>query len=409
VLNQPFSGRIAVVGGTPPYSFATFGELPAGLGAIDTNTGMVSGMPTTANAYQFTVLVKDSSSPPQSASQAFVMTVMPPVRNDTPATATSIPGNITVAGSISPYIDPPNDAPLAADTDYYKLVSFPGATVHVETTAKRTNSSNPLDTVIEIVDGNGIRLNNCRQPGDTSSTFTSSCINDDISDNPHVQDSALDFQVPGSNNSPTTFYVHVFDFRGDARPDMTYLLQVSGAMMPLTVAPSTLRPAARGNPYGGNVISQNGTGAVTWSLAPGSNLPPGLTLDNNGFVHGTPSTDGTFSFAVQVTDSGSPAQTATGQETIQVVEPITITSPATLPDACVNQPYIFVAQRTGGVPPTGWGLNNLPFAGLLLNFSSGVLSGTPTVTGTFTGTLSTSDATQTNASQQITLTVKQCP
>jgi hypothetical protein len=34
------------------------------------------------------------------------------------------------------------------------------------------------------------------------------------------KDSALDFKAPGAANTNTTFYVHVFDWRGDARPDM---------------------------------------------------------------------------------------------------------------------------------------------------------------------------------------------
>ena len=35
----------------------------------------------------------------------------------------------------------------------------------------------------------------------------------------------LGFRVPGSSG-PVTFYLHVFDFWGNARPDMFYILTV---------------------------------------------------------------------------------------------------------------------------------------------------------------------------------------
>lgn len=233
LINRPFSGRVVALGGVPPYKFALFAltSLPAGL-SLDARTGMVTGTPNTAGTYLFNIQATDSNSIAQSAVGSFNLTVAQPIgRNDTPATATLI-GNGSYSASISPYVDPPNGAPLAADNDYYKVVSAGTATVHIETSAKRTNPNNPLDTVIEIVDGNGVRLNTCRQPGDTSTTFAGPCINDDISASPHIQDSALDFQVPGASNTSTTFYIHVFDWRGDARPDMTYFLQVSGAITP---------------------------------------------------------------------------------------------------------------------------------------------------------------------------------
>ncbi len=233
VVNRPFSGKAIALGGISPYSFALANglALPTGL-SLDKSSGVVSGTPTVAGEYTFFLSVSDAGSPGQTVSQFFDITVGPALgRNDSPLTATAI-GNGTFQASISPYIDPPNGVPAAGDSDYFKLVSLGGATVHVETFAKRNNVNNPLDTVIEIVDANGARLNSCREPGDTSTNFTSNCINDDLSPNPHVQDSAIDFQVPGPSTTPTTFYVHVFDWRGDARPDMTYSLQVSGVANP---------------------------------------------------------------------------------------------------------------------------------------------------------------------------------
>ncbi len=410
--NRPFNGRVIATGGIPPYHFALVSgsSLPPGLSPIDPNSGQTNGTPATLGTFLFTVSATDSSLPPQSANGTLVVTVAQPLgRNDTVTSATPI-GNGMISATISPYIDPPDNAPLAADSDYYKLVSLAGTgtPVHLETQAQRWAGGNPLDTVIEIVDGNGNRYSTCRQPGDTSSTFTSGCINDDIGGNPSVLDSALDFQVPGTTNSATTFYVHVLDWRGDARPDMNYALVVSGATSPLSIAVTPLLPAARGLSYSQQLSSADGIGSVSWSKA-GGTLPPGLALSTTGAITGVATSDGTYSFTVRASDSGNPPQTTTAQEVIQVAEPVKITSSATMPDACVNQPYTFAPQKSGGVPPLSWGFASNMWVGISLDNSTGVFSGSSSVTGTFQGYLAVVDATTHGDSQNVTLTVKQCP
>ena len=410
--NRPFNGAVIATGGIPPYHFALVSgsSMPPGLSPIDPNSGQTNGTPTTLGTFLFTVSATDFSSPPQSANGTMVVTVAKPLgRNDTVATATPI-GNGIISATISPYIDPPDNAPLAADNDYYKLVSLAGTAtpVHLETQAQRWIGGNPLDTVIEVVDGNGTRYSTCRQPGDTSSNFTSACINDDIGGSPPVLDSALDFQVPGVTNSAITFYVHVLDWRGEARPDMNYSLVVSGAVSPLSIVATPLLPATRGLSYSQQLSSADSIGTVSWSKASG-NLPPGLTLSTTGAITGIATADGTYSFTVKASDSGNPPQTATAQEVIQVAEPIKITSPATMPDACVDRPYAFAPQSSGGVPPLSWGFTSNMWVSISLDNSTGAFSGTASVTGTFMGRLAVTDATTNFDSQNVTLTVKQCP
>lgn len=409
LLNRVFSGSVIAKGGIPPYKFSlASGSLPPGLSSIDPSSGQFSGTPTTLGNYFFTVNVTDSSGTPQSTQASFPITVSTPLgRNDSPSTATPI-GNGQFMASISPYIDPPDNAPLPNDNDYYKLVSLSGATVHVETFAQRFFSVNPLDTVIEIVDGNGNQQTACRQPGDTSSNFASLCVNDDNAPQ-NTTDSALDFQVPGPTNTATTFYVHVLDWRGDARPDMAYELEVSGLVAPMSIQTTSLLPAARGLAYSQQLSANNPIGSVSWILSSGA-LPPGISLNSSGALSGSATTDGTYSFKILATDSGNPPQTATAQYTIQVVDPVKITSPAVWPDACVNQPYTFAVQTSGGAPPFGWSfVSNGLWVTVGLDQSTGIFSGSPNATGTFFGTVGVFDATQTSASQNVTLTVKTCP
>jgi hypothetical protein len=408
LLNRPFNGRVIALGGIPPYTFSVqSGTVPAGLGAIDPHSGQISGTPTTAGSAVFTVGVTDSNTPPSTASTNFGITVSAPLgRNDTPATATPI-GNELIQASISPYIDPPENAPLPGDNDYYKAVSLSGAVVHVETLAQRFFSANFLDSVIEIVDGNGNQQTTCNQAGVTNQSFNSPCVDDDIP-NPPTTDSALDFKVPGPTNTATTFYIHVLDWRGDARPDLRYGLEVSGLVAPLSISQTSVIPASRGLSYSQQLSALNPIGTATWTIQSGS-LPPGLNLSSSGAITGMATTDGSYTFTVLATDAGNPPQTATAQYTLKVVEPVQITSPAVWPDACVNQPYTFAMQTSGGAPPFGWSFVSNSWVLVGLDQSTGIFSGSPNATGTFHGSVGVFDATQNSVSQNVTLTVNQCP
>jgi hypothetical protein len=151
--------------------------------------------------------------------------------NDSIARATPISdGNYTV--SISPYAAPPDSATSVPDTDYYRIVGTVGSMVQIQVNVGVTISTLPLDPVLEIVDGNGVRLNSCRLPGDTSNNFNSNCLNDDIDPGVNLN-SQLEIKVPGTPGTQTPIFAYVLDWRGDARPDMMYYLAGSGSVTPL--------------------------------------------------------------------------------------------------------------------------------------------------------------------------------
>ena len=59
-VGVPYSSSLAVSGGCTPYTFSIIaGSLPAGL-TLNTNTGAITGTPTTANTYTYTAQVTDS-------------------------------------------------------------------------------------------------------------------------------------------------------------------------------------------------------------------------------------------------------------------------------------------------------------------------------------------------------------
>lgn len=72
-------------------------------------------------------------------------------------------------------------------------------------------------------------------------------------------------------------------------------------------------------PFTWKFQAQGGTPPYSWSLqvARGT-LPPGLTMDGEGRVLGTPTANGTFTFSLQIFDSAIPPRTATRAESLQV-------------------------------------------------------------------------------------------
>src|SRR5580658_1976509 len=62
-VGQPYSQTHTGSGGTMPYACTFVGTLPAGT-ALDPKNGAVSGTPTAAGPYSYTVKINDSSSPP---------------------------------------------------------------------------------------------------------------------------------------------------------------------------------------------------------------------------------------------------------------------------------------------------------------------------------------------------------
>ena len=69
----------------------------------------------------------------------------------------------------------------------------------------------------------------------------------------------------------------------------------------LVITTTSLSDGAVGTAYSATLGATGGSGTYTWSLSSGS-LPGGLTLGSTGSISGTPTTAGSFSFTVGVTD-----------------------------------------------------------------------------------------------------------
>jgi Putative Ig domain len=108
VAGVRYSQNITATGSTGPYAFAiTNGSLPLGL-TLAAN-GVLSGTPTAAGSFNFTVTATDSASSP--GSRAYVLIVAAPALTLSPASGalsgtvgTAFAPTFTVSGGTSPYI-----------------------------------------------------------------------------------------------------------------------------------------------------------------------------------------------------------------------------------------------------------------------------------------------------------------
>lgn len=90
----------------------------------------------------------------------------------------------------------------------------------------------------------------------------------------------------------------------------------------LDITTTSLSNGMVGITYSAQVSANGGTSPYTWSLAAGS-LPAGLSLSTAGVIGGTPTTAGTSSFSVRVTDGKGLSDTQTLNLTIAAAPPAT--------------------------------------------------------------------------------------
>ena len=192
---------------------------------------------------------------------------------------------------------------------------------------------------------------------------------------------------------------------------------VAATSAPLTISTSNLPQATAMASYSGTLTATGGTAPYTWSISTGR-LPAGLSLAaKTGTISGTPTTSGNYSFGVKVTDSSLGLggrrlnKTATATVTMKVAaaaaKPTSLAiTTSSLPSGTQGTAYSNAIAATGGTPPYSWSITSgsLP-AGFSLAASTGLISGTPTASGTFSFTASVSDTSSPVQSKSVNLSL----
>jgi hypothetical protein len=196
------------------------------------------------------------------------------------------------------------------------------------------------------------------------------------------------------------FTIQVTDFSGGVATKV--FTMVIGAGQLLTVTTASLPDGAVNQNYNQPLAATGGTLPLVWSLGSGS-LPPGLTLNvTTGVISGTPTTLGNFVFDVVATDANNVV--ARKSLSINITTPLTITSGNFT--GAVLAAFSQTLTATGGAPPYAWSISSgtLP-AGLQLNSTTGLISGTPSAGGTSQLGVTATDLRNQTATNTISITI----
>ncbi|HXA77106.1 MAG TPA: Ig domain-containing protein [Candidatus Acidoferrales bacterium] len=213
----------------------------------------------------------------------------------------------------------------------------------------------------------------------------------------------------GSGTS--TFTIQVTDSGGAAPVSQQFVITIAPPPA-LTLTPEPLPAGTLNSKYNGLIAPQGGVPPLTWTITSG-NLPPGLTLNSGtGVITGIPIDEShatppvvypaIYTFFVQVQDSSlptpqkAPAAPAQFSITVQVPQPLVITTQSPLASGATGNAYSATLNASGGVTPYTWSViqGQLP-AGLVLSSQAngtGTITGTPTLVTTSTFTLQVTDS-----------------
>ncbi|RSV29025.1 putative Ig domain-containing protein [Sphingomonas sp. ABOLH] len=353
VSGAAYSETLSATGGTAPYSYVvTAGALPTGVTLA--SNGTLAGTPTQSGSFTFSITATDSStgSGPYSATRSYTLVIAVPALTLAPTTLT----NATVGAAYSQALT------ASGGTAPYSYAVTAGAL--------------PAGVTLGT---NGTLSGTPTAGGSYSFTVTATDA------------------TTRANGGPYTA----------AR---NYTLTVAVATVALS--PANLPAGTSGAAYSETPSATGGTAPYSYTLTAGA-LPAGVTLSSSGSLSGTPTQSGSFTFSITATDSstGSGPYSATRSYTLSIAAPALALAPASLANATVGAAYSQVLTASGGTAPYSYAVTAgaLP-AGVTLG-TNGTLSGTPTAGGSYSFTVTATDATATGnggpytASRSYTLSV----
>ncbi|MEA0735870.1 putative Ig domain-containing protein [Xanthomonas campestris pv. campestris] len=372
---QAYSASITpATGGTAPYSYAlTAGALPTGV-VVDVATGGLSGTPTVAGTFNFTLTVSDSTpSPAAQASRSYTLTIAAPVIVVAPTAlpaatrGTAYSQTLSASGGTAPYTyavsagNVPAGLTLASNGTLSGTATVEGS-FNFTVTATDANTFTASQAYAVTVAGPNLALPASSLPAGTAGQAYAATIapatggtapySYALTAGALPSGVVLDAATGTLSGTPTVsgtfnFTLTVTDSTPSpaAQASQSYTLSIAGAT--LVPGQPTLPPAMRGTPYSQVLTATGGVAPYTYSVASGT-LPAGLTLASNGVLSGTPTAEGSTSFTIAVADAGNATATQAYTFTVSTAAPVAVADTATaMSDAAVTVPV--TANDTGNI------------------------------------------------------------
>lgn len=427
-----YNQTLAATGGTPPYSWSST-TLPPGL-YLGTSTGVISGTPTTVGTYGFSVAVTDAAGTSLSTALSIIVAINP--------TAT-IPGVPTIsmvtAGDSRATVNFWPPASNGGDAISSYTVSCSPTCTEVSGTASPitvTGLTNGTPYTFTVTATNGVGTGLASTPSNIviplppvappfiiSPSTVSSCVlcwpfsyqitatNNPTSFSatglpPGLSVNSTTGLISGMPSSAGIYAATVRATNSLGTGSLVVTFTIMGEVPPFILSPSSANGVV-GNLFNYQIVS-NYCGAseppCTYS-APG--LPPGLAVNTStGLITGTPTTVGTN--YVYVYAQSPIGGTATLGVTFTISPPPLAITTSSLPQGTAGSAYSATLAASGGTTPYTWNVSGLP-AGLILNTSSGTVSGTPISSGSYTLSVSVTDAATTLVSKTVYLNIIAAP
>jgi hypothetical protein len=206
--------------------------------------------------------------------------------------------------------------------------------------------------------------------------------------------------ISGSPNKAGSFQFMITASDLLNKGSQSYTIRINAA--PAITTPS-LPDGTVGGAYSQTIQVSNGTSSYAFSLVSGT-LPGGLGLSaSSGTISGTPTSAGSSNFTIGVSDA---AQATTSKAyTLTIDTTLTITTNGVLPGGSAGSSYSQTLAASGGTLPYTWSVSGTLPPGLSLNASTGVLSGSPSASGSFTFTVQVADSNHSTASKQFAIMI----
>jgi PKD repeat protein len=416
-----YSQTLAATGGKTPYKWSvTTGTLPPGL--LLSSAGVISGTPTTAGPSNFTVQVADNNSVKATKSLTITVYTAPSVTTSSlPSGSTGTAYNQTLAatGGKAPYVwsvtvgTLPAGLTLAVSTG---IISGTPTTVATSsfTVQVADNNSKKGTKALSIVISAAPTISTTTLADGYVGTAYSQTLAATGGKTPYKWSVTLGTLPAGlSLNSagvisgnpttagPSTFTVQVADNNSALN---TKSLSITVYAVP-SVTTSSLPDGYLSTAYSQALAATGGKAPYVWSKTSGS-FPAGITLSSAGVLSGTPTTAGSSTFIAQAADNNSVKATQSLTVMIYAAPSVTI---ASLSAGTVGIVYGQTLAATGGKAPYSWAISSgsLP-VGLSLS-GAGVISGTPTTTGSSTFTVQVKDANNKAATKSLSITINVNP